>query len=160
MELIGPKYIGSKISIQALKDFILDNDITENDTIVLNRKDFDDMVLEHRRLYNVGISIPYHLHHVLIDEDVSDAIPVDRVMIIKDHDRDEQTERMRIIDMPETEPDKNEIIYRCGWCGNVVDINGNEFGGKERLAKIQLLEKYNNEVVRVNGMCCVDKWST
>lgn len=153
MELIGPKYIGTRISIKALRDFILDNDIAENDTIALNTKNFDDLVLDYRRENNVGITVPYYLLGVLIDEDISNAVPVDRIMVIRGYEREERN-TMRVIDMESTSSEKDEIFYRCGWCGNVVAANGAELSYAEMQRRINIHEKYETETKSVNGYCC------
>jgi len=35
-----------QVTIKSLRDYILDNGLTENDTLLLNRENFDDIVLE------------------------------------------------------------------------------------------------------------------
>lgn len=42
-----------KITIKSLRDFILDNDITEIDSLVINQIDFDNLAIEfHSTIYN------------------------------------------------------------------------------------------------------------
>ena len=67
-------------------------------------------------------------------------------------DAEYQTPIVRIIDL-ETDP-KNEIIYRCGYCGNVVQADGAEFDSRTRLAKIETLERHKNKEQVVHGACC------
>ena len=52
-----------------------------------------------------------------------------------------------------------DIFYRCGWCGNVVDYDGAELSPEIRNDNIRLLQKFGNaiSVEKVNGYCCKDK---
>ena len=63
------KYIKDGITIKALRDFILDNGVSERDVIFLHFVDFDNIVLEYRATYNEAIQIPYTIIGVLIKED-------------------------------------------------------------------------------------------
>jgi hypothetical protein len=77
------KYIGSKVTIKALRDFILDSEITENDTILLNPINHDDIVLEYREIYSESINLPYILLGVLIEEDKNNQVPENRIGLIQ-----------------------------------------------------------------------------
>lgn len=72
-----------QISIKSLRDFILDNGLTENDTLLLNQVDFDDLAIEYRETYNDSIVIPYFLLGILIQDDSSRSIPLKRIGVIK-----------------------------------------------------------------------------
>ena len=145
-----------QITIKSIRDFILDNDLTENDTILLNQSNFDDIVLEYRVTYNNGISIPYFLLRVLIQNDNSGKVLLNRVGIIKDDkNRYENDFDMKASNQPNGNFEY-ETIYRCGWCGNIVDFDGSEFVNSTRQFKINILEKYKStvNVKHVNGKCC------
>lgn len=77
-------FLSPKISIKDLRDYILDNGITDNDTILINTLDFDNLVLEHREYYKESIPIPYLLLGVLIREDESGSIPKSFISVIED----------------------------------------------------------------------------
>ncbi len=144
------------ITIKSLRDFILDSQVTENDSISLNQVDFDNLAVEYRSAYREGIVVPYYLISVWIKEDLTRSVPQCRIALIKDdesrYENDYQGEERP---MPEDDIDL-ETVYRCGWCGNVVDADGSEFDSGEREAKIRLLQKYSERVntTRVNGACC------
>lgn len=144
-----------EITIKSIRDFIIDNQLTENDTLLLNQSDFDEMAVDYRETYNESIHIPYYLLRVLIKEDYLSKVKVKRVGLIKgDNNRfkndfdSSQTEQ--------TDDYSDEIIYRCGWCRNIVDYDGYEFEPSIRQYKIDVLEKYASTIVvkPVNGKCC------
>jgi hypothetical protein len=144
-------YMGN-ISIKSLRDYILDAGITDADTILLNRFDFDKIVLDYREVYKEGIDIPYLLLGVLIKEDDTNTVPENRIKIVQN-----DTESLRSTE--EEEPNLNEPIYRCGYCGDVVDFDGRQLSHEMRNYYIGVLEKYPREVFikRVNGYCCKNR---
>lgn len=55
---------------------------------------------------------------------------------------------------------EEKIIYRCGWCGNLVDSDGGELDSDSRNYSIKVLEKFGDGVVEItDGYCCKDKQS-
>src|SRR5579875_3041604 len=73
------------IDLKALRNFILDNEVSEYDTIALNQINFDNIVFEYRNLYNVGISMPYYLLSVLIEEDESGKVAHNTICVLKNN---------------------------------------------------------------------------
>jgi hypothetical protein len=145
-----------QITIKSLRDYILDNELTEKDSLLLNRKNFDDIILEFRATYRESITVPYFLLRVLIQEDNLGKVPSNRVGVIKDdNNRFENDYAFKVVSQPK-DNFKYETIYRCGWCGNVVDYDGSEFNSSTRQFKIDILEKNKNTVTvkHVNGKCC------
>lgn len=151
---IGP------ITIKSIKDFILDKMLTENDTILLNRENYDQIVLEYRTTYNESITIPYFLIQILVKEDNTNKVPVDRIgLIVNDTSRSDRDFEQFTNGSTENTIDESysdEIIYRCGFCGNIVDFDGTEFENQTRAFKIKILEKFRSTVTvrNVNGKCC------
>ena len=146
-------------SIKSIRDFILDNDLTESDTLLLHQSDFDNLALEYRQTYKSSIEVPYFLLSVLIREDKTGKVPVNRVGIIReDINRFENDFDPKLANQPD-EKFAFETIYRCGWCGNVVDFDGREFDNTTRQFKINILEKYESSVTvkQVSGECCPNK---
>lgn len=47
------------ITIKSIRDYILDNNIDENKVIILNKYNFDDIILEHLAFYKV--SATFHI---------------------------------------------------------------------------------------------------
>lgn len=148
------KYIEHKISIKSIRDFILDFGLTENDTIILNSINFDDIVLEHREIYNESFEAPYLILSVLIKEDTQKKVPQNRVGIIKN----DTNSIRKINEYDDSEFYDEEVAFRCGWCGNIVAENGEVLEGEERRRKIKYIESHPNPSVKhINGMCCRDR---
>ena len=78
------KYIGKTITYRLLRDTILDENLTENDTIILNSKNFDDIVIEYLEDYGKSMTFPHLLLGVLIREKDGESIPENRIGILKD----------------------------------------------------------------------------
>lgn len=76
------------ITIKSIRDFILDHEINENQVIILNKYNFDDIVLEHLSFYKVSATFPYKIITVLIEEDPFDKIAINYVGVINDYDYD------------------------------------------------------------------------
>lgn len=149
------------ISIKSIRDFILDNSLTENDTLLLNQLDFDGIVLEYRETYKEGIVIPYYLLRVQIQIDSLGRIPINRIGIVKDDNNRFENDYDPSVSIQPNDDFKYETIFRCGWCGNVVDFDGSEFDSSTRQFKIDILNKYKTtvDVKRVNGVCCANRQS-
>lgn len=150
----GLKYIGREINLKTIRSFILDESVNEDDVILLNPKNFDDVVLEHREVYQEGITVPFYFLGVLIKEGRQNEILVDRVLLKKG------INSIREIPENDNEYYNGEEVFRCGYCGNVVDFDGAELEPFERSRKIRILEKFGREVIvhHRHGKCCRDKW--
>jgi hypothetical protein len=54
---------------------------------------------------------------------------------------------------------EEETVFRCGWCGNIVDSKGKELNQQDRMYAIKVLEKYGDSVAKaVHGKCCESKY--
>ena len=52
-------------------------------------------------------------------------------------------------------------IYRCGWCGNIVNEQGNKLDEEEQNYSWRLLNKFGGQIViKKNGYCCKHRWSS
>jgi len=149
MEKIKLDYVG-KIAIKSVRDFILDNNLTERDAVLLNPRNYDDLVLEFRETYKDSLKAPYFIFDTLIAEDQSKEIPLDRIGLTTNVNnlRPENKKFDRL--------DMNEVVYRCGWCGNIVDQDGGELNQLTFKRKMKILEAYGVEafVKKVTGYCC------
>ncbi|MEO7283953.1 hypothetical protein [Gelidibacter sp.] len=144
------KNIGKKITLLLLRDLILDENLTEDDTIILNSKNFDDIVIEYLEHYGQSMTFPHLFLGVLIRETEGETIPQNKIGIIKDDD-----ESVRIDMSKEFDYYDAEIVYRCGWCGNVVDEKGKELEGYNRERAINYIENFKTAIVKhTNGKCC------
>lgn len=76
------------ITIKSIRNFILDNEIDENKIIILNKYNFDDLILEHLDFYKTSATFPYKIITVLIEEDPFNEIPINTIGVINDFDYD------------------------------------------------------------------------
>lgn len=76
------KYIGLPINFTKIRDFIVDSKITEEDIILLNSRNFYDLMEEYRVMYKTSMPIPYKFLGVILEED--STVPEDRISVIKD----------------------------------------------------------------------------
>ena len=51
-------YIG-QINLLSIRNFVIDNSLTEADTIKLHQMNFDDIVLEYKREYGQSLTLPF-----------------------------------------------------------------------------------------------------
>lgn len=46
-------------------------------------------------------------------------------------------------------------IFRCGWCGNITDEDGDPLVGHERTEAIQYLREFgDSSTIQLTGKCC------
>lgn len=98
------------------------------------------------------MTLPYLLLDVLIKEDDSYSVPPNRIKVILNDTLSERT-------VEEDEPDLSDPVYRCGWCGNVVDYDGKQLSNDIKRYKIGLIEKYSSDVIvkHTDGYCCLNR---
>lgn len=77
------KYIGAKINLKSLRDAILKFQLSDDESIVLHTRNFDDLVLEYRQFYGESLEVPFYLLGILIIEDYESVVPYGRVGIDK-----------------------------------------------------------------------------
>lgn len=144
------KYIGKQISIESIRNAILDLNVNEKDAILLNPTNFDDIVFEYREKFYKSISDPYLLLGVLIKEDTNFRVPENRIGIMRN-----DNESAQLIESNEENFYDNVVAHRCGWCGNIVDEQGNELKGHERQRIIKYIETFPSPVIEHrHGKCC------
>ena len=149
-------HIGN-VTIKALRDYILDNNLDEEDSIVLNQINFDEVALEHRKTYNEGIVYPYFILKVHIKEDEINSVRFGRIMVIpNDKDRFYEDYIPQPIEQGPSSSHEFDTVHRCGYCGNMVEFNGDKLDDNERLFRISILEKFQSTVItkHTTGYCC------
>lgn len=153
MRKFGPKYIGRDITIQVLRAYILDLELSEEDTILLHADNYDALVLEHRAVYGHAIPSRFFLLGVFIDEtDGRIHVPKDRVVVLYE---DTRPERIQIAKDQMTLADDGRTIYRCRNCGRIVTPDGLLVEDSLRRQYINWLKvRGNGETVNVLGECC------
>ncbi|WP_299769005.1 hypothetical protein [uncultured Dokdonia sp.] len=144
------KYISGKITYRLLRDIILDERLTNEDTIILNPSCFDDVILEYRDTYGESMTFPHLLLGVLIREKDDERIPIRRIGILRNDDISDRNIEINTFNYYD-----GEIVYRCGWCGSIVDKNGIVLNGYDRERSINYIQNYKNSIVHnVPGNCC------
>jgi hypothetical protein len=140
------------ITYNELRNVIIDEKLTQYDTIILHSYDFDSIVLEYREFYHEPLESPHLLLEVLVRESEGEDIPRNRIGILKnDHVSFRTTEHNQ-------QSFDGEVFYRCGYCGNAVDSNGRDLEGDERSRTIFIIENEKGVIVsQVYGDCCRSK---
>lgn len=140
---------GQPITLKSLRDFILDTELTEFDTIILHQEDFDELALQFRDEYDEHLPSPYLLLGVLIREAGREQ-PRKGSLIVVEND----TESIRVKEPEHVDP--NKIIYRCGYCGTLVDENGGKLDSDEFDRNADYLNRFGNAatVHHRSGDCC------
>ncbi len=76
-------FIGNKISLPALRDYIITHTIDAGDTLVLNPHDFT-MIVDELKHAEEGIpDFPLTMLGVIITQDSTDTIPIGKLQIVK-----------------------------------------------------------------------------
>jgi hypothetical protein len=138
-----------KISLKYIRNYILDNNISEKDTLLLNSKIFDDLALEHRTIYAQGITIPFYFLRVLITEDTQGCTSLNRIRIVRDGraryegDYDPKVRKDREY---QSIPAQDKKIYQCHHCTNIVTANGANVSSETRTKQIGLLEQFKDRL--------------
>lgn len=76
------------ITIKSIRDYILDNEVGDDKVIILNKYNFDDIILEHLEFYKSSATFPYKIIGVLIEEDPFEKISLNSIGVINDYDYD------------------------------------------------------------------------
>lgn len=144
------KYIG-KITINSLRHFILDNSLSGSDEVLLHQINFDEIALEYKETYSTALPVPFVELGILVDEDTEGLVPEGRIRVVQGSNRLDS-----IYALENNLSEADQVIYRCGYCGNVVDYDGAEFDLKTRSHKISVLVRYQDKIneKHVHGACC------
>ncbi|MFT3793263.1 hypothetical protein [Flavobacterium sp.] len=76
-------FIGNKISVYALRDYIMRHRIDAGDSLVLNPHDFETIIQEMKNSPEGLHDFPVKLLEVLIAKDTTDTIPIGKLQIVK-----------------------------------------------------------------------------
>lgn len=77
------KTIRKNILYKTLIDFIHSEELTEDHVILLNTKNFDDVVLDFRDFYGESMTFDHRLLGVEIAEDYTNTVRLNKLGIIK-----------------------------------------------------------------------------
>ena len=78
------KSIRKRINYKFLRNLILDEKLNENDTIILNTRNLDDIILEYLDIYNTSMTFPHLLLGILIREADGESIAFNKIGILRD----------------------------------------------------------------------------
>ena len=136
------------ISVKKVRDLILDEKITKNDTLAINRDDFDELALSYRIEYNEPLILPFKLLHVNIticDRLKTNEVRIDRGSSYAEHTGNSMSEIFQ--------------VYRCGYCGNIVDADGCLLSESERSKIIYYIANSEHIIdqIKITGDCCRNK---
>lgn len=62
------------VTIQNLGELIIRRNLIATDKLYVNQRDFDNIVLEHRKLHNEPLQLPLKIFDVSIEEDLNRVI--------------------------------------------------------------------------------------
>ena len=77
------RYVGREINLMTIRDAILDHKISDQDYILLNNIDFDNLILEYREAFGESWASPFEYLGILIKEDGSKKVPLNRIGIVR-----------------------------------------------------------------------------
>lgn len=144
-------HIGKPIRINDLRNYILDAGISDVDTILMNPADFDELALEYKETYKERLPEPYLLLSVLIRPGNGLSLKPGSISVLE-NDTDSIRERMA----SKEEVDPYRIIFRCGYCGRIVDEHGGELDPDQLSSAYQYLNKFSDaQVEHTTGYCCI-----
>lgn len=76
-------FIGNKISVPSLRDYILSHKIDAGDSLVFHTHDYDTVVQEMKTSAEGLPDFPLQLLNVILTKDLTDTVPIGKVQIVK-----------------------------------------------------------------------------
>lgn len=147
------KYIGKIISYKVLRDYILDNSLNSSDKVFLNSQNYLELAIEYGNTYGGDMPQPFSILKVTIEESKDGKVPINRIGISRFENL-----RTDIIRIGGFDYELDEVFYRCGLCGNLINRDGAVLSGIERKRAIRYLDSYSKpNVQHIWGNCCAGK---
>ena len=135
-------------TIKYLKNFILDKGVRDTDSIALHESMFDELALDYRATYNEPIPVPFVFLGVWIKIAVRDTLKYNHALIIED-------DPLPAPSIQAVDSLSYEEVYRCGWCGKLLDDHGNELEGYDFEIAVKRHQKYGEAIwIKTTGNCC------
>lgn len=75
-------FIGTKITFPLLRDYIISHKVNPGDFVVLNPKDFEELIHEMQTTGDGVPDIPVKMLGVLINQDTTGNVPVGKIQIV------------------------------------------------------------------------------
>lgn len=153
MFTLGPLHLGAPVTINVVRTFILTQQLTEADTVLLHPATFDALALEYRETYREPLYDPYFLLGVLVESALDQSVPFDRLLALCN---DTRPHRLALAEERFIPADDGRVIHRCGYCGSFTDAQGKLVSESDRNTHIKLLRLRGqpNRVELVHGECC------
>lgn len=138
----GLRYIGRTVNLKSVRDFILDEGVSEKDAILLHPADFDELALEHRAAYGESLVLPFVFLGVELRVDETSITPRGRVRIERDGNVIVDDERLPV-----------DPVYRCGCCGHVLNQEGYILNGWDRYYSIRAMNNALSPAIIKTTLC-------
>lgn len=137
-----------KNTIKYLRDFILDKGISATDSIALHESMFDELALDFRQTYNESIPNPFVFLGIWIKIADKGDLKYNQVLIIEN---DPPPLYVKSI----TEEVIYQEVHRCGWCGKLLDEQGDELKGDAFEMAVKQHKIYGEGIwIKTTGNCC------
>ena len=153
MFTLGPLHLGTPITINIVRTFILTQQLTEADTVLLHPANFDALALEYRETYRETLYDPYFLLGVLVESALDQSVPHDRLLALCN---DSRPHRLALAEARFIPTDDGRFIHRCGYCGSFTDAQGKFVREADRNNHIKLLHLRGRpeRVEHLHCECC------
>lgn len=153
MFTLGPHYLGTPVTINVVRTFIMTQQLTEADTVLLHPDNFDLLALEYQETYRETLYDPYFLIGVLVESALDHSVPLDRLLALCN---DNRPHRLALAEERFIPTDDGRVIHRCGYCGSFTDAQGKLVNEADRNTHVKLLRLRGqpDRVEHVHGECC------
>lgn len=139
--------IVENINYSTLTNCINKNELSDGDVLQLNTEDYNNFINSPLFSFTHYLKEPFYLDEVLIEPA---DIKQNRILIIVTSNPSQP--------ISEDIYPRFSVIYRCGWCGNVVAEDGSLLTIRTRNQMIKTIEKFKNiKMLSVGGACCPDE---
>lgn len=146
----GKRTIFERPTIKYLKTFILVHELGISESILLDEGMFDELALDYRANYHEPIPQPFVFLNVWIKIAASSTVGFNQALIVKGDPR------------PMQEPaDSSSLdsskIYRCGYCGILVDDCGNTLAGSQYELAVRKWKHFGENIFIATVCACCKK---
>lgn len=88
----------NQITLLSIKEFIIENELTDSVMLVLNSKNFDEVALEYIESNNMQIERPFEILGITIIEDTDDEVAYNEIDVLEvayDHQHENDYDYLR-----------------------------------------------------------------
>ena len=154
---LGPFHTKLPLTINSVRTFILTQQLTEADTVLLHPTNFGALALEYSETYHETLYDPYFLLGVLVESALDQSVPLDRLLALCN---DNRPHRLALAEERFIPTDDGRLIHRCGCCGSFTDPQGKLLSESARNTHIKLLRLrgHPERIEHVQGECCAHQY--